>query len=437
MFAFACGSSSVHVVNRIGHPLRWAALLVLLVLGAAWAAQRGEGLLLPRTVPIATGALLSVALVSALWSVDPRLSVERAISLVILFTACLLLAQACAGRPSEIARVVAGVLGGAAAVAVAGLIVFVVAHGSSIQPATIDIATRYQGLGENPDTAALLYAVTLPIGVWFLLTGRAPVPRALAAATVLLLYGSVVASVSRGALVAGGLGVVVLVVAWGGRTRRTAVAVAGVVAALVLGAALEGLPSPSSGAAAAPVVVVVGKPRVRAAPNPPYMDVEANYPLDADVGRPLPGGGEPWKPRSFFGASGRSVAWTGAIEQAAGRPFVGYGFGTERLVFVDRYFAFVGGLAESSYIGLALQLGIVGLVLLLVLAAALVVGGWPALAGPQRSLAAACLGVLVAGLAIAAIQSYVYSVGNTATAALWITAFLLPAVAVGSGARRA
>ena len=167
------------------------------------------------------------------------------------------------------------------------------------------------------------------------------------------------------------------------------------------------------------------------------MNVEDYYPLDADIGRPLPGGGEPSKPRSFFGASGRSVAWTGAIEQAVGRPLVGYGFGAERDVFVDRYYTFVGGLVENSYIGLALQLGVVGLVLLLVLVATLVVTGWPALAGPERCLAAACLGVLAAGLAIAATQSYVYSVGNIATAALWITAFLLPAVAVGSGARRA
>ena len=137
-------------------------------------------------------------------------------------------------------------LGGAAAVAVAGLIVFVVAHGHAIQPATIEIATRYQGLGENPDTAALLCAVTLPIGVWFLLTARARVRRALAAATVLLLYGSIVASVSRGALLAGALGVVVFAVAWGGRTRRTVLAVAAVAAALALGAALEALPKPSS-----------------------------------------------------------------------------------------------------------------------------------------------------------------------------------------------
>ena len=433
MFAFACGSSSVHAVRQVGGPLRWVALIVLLVLAAGWALERRDGLLLPRSVVLATGALLAVALVSALWSVDARLSVERAISLGILFAACFLLAHACAGRPAEIGRLLLGVLGGAGAVAAAGLALFVIDHGSAVQPATVDIAQRYQGLGENPDTASLLYAVVLPIAVWFLLTARDRLRRAAAAAVVVLLYGSVVASISRGALFAGALGVIVLVAAWGGRTRRTGLAVTVVVVALAIGAALEALPKPSSETGSPPTTASVAKSASR---PPRYVDVESYYPLGADVGRPLPGGGEPYKPRSFFGASGRSVAWTGAIEQAAGRPLLGYGFGTERDVFVDRYYAFVGGLVENSYIGLALQLGVIGLALLLALVAVLVVAGWPAFAGPGRSLAAACLGVVVAGLASAAIQSYVYSVGNTATAAFWITAFLLPAIAVQSGARR-
>ncbi len=422
VFAFACGSSSVHVVRQIGQPVRWLSLLALLVLAAAWVWDRREGLLLPRAVVIATAAFLAVALTSALWSVAPRVSAERAISLGILFAAALLLAQACAGRPRDVERVLIGVLGGAAVVAVAGIVVFVVAHHSAVQAATTDIAERYQGLGENPDTAALLYAVTLPISVWLLLVSRR---RALAGSVVLLLFGSIVASDSRGALIAAGIGAVVLVAAWGGRSRRTAVALAAIVAAFAAGAVIGSLPSPASSnpAASAPVVKAP-------AARPPYLNVEAEYPLDADVGRPLPGNGEPWKPRAIFGGSGRSVAWTGAIYQVAGRPLLGYGFGTESRVFVDRYFSFVGGLTENSYIGLALELGTVGLVLLLVLVVLLIVAGWPALAGPNRSLVAACLGAVAAGLAIGVTQSYFYSVGNIASAALWITAFLLPAVAV-------
>ena len=79
------------------------------------------------------------------------------------------------------------------------------------------------------------------------------------------------------------------------------------------------------------------------------------------VGRPLPGGGEPPVERSFFGASGRTEAWRGALQQAAERPLLGFGFGTEDKAFVDRYYGFVGSLPENSYIGISLQLGLVGL----------------------------------------------------------------------------
>ncbi len=39
-------------------------------------------------------------------------------------------------------------------------------------------------------------------------------------------------------------------------------------------------------------------------------------------------------------------------------------------------------------------------------------------------LAAACAAVLVAGLVLAVVQSYVYAVGNLATLSVWIAAFL-------------
>ena len=53
-------------------------------------------------------------------------------------------------------------------------------------------------------------------------------------------------------------------------------------------------------------------------------------------------------------------------------------------------------------------------------------------AAPDRGLAAACFAVLVVGLALAVVQSYVYSVGNTATMSIWICAFL-PAYRSHSG----
>jgi O-antigen ligase len=142
----------------------------------------------------------------------------------------------------------------------------------------------------------------------------------------------------------------------------------------------------------------------------------------------LPGGGQPTLRRTFFGSSGRVDAWTGALHQALERPLLGFGFGTEADVFVDRYYYFVGGRPENAYIGLALQLGLIGLVSFVALLGALAAAGVRAVRGPRRPVAAAGLGVLAAGLVLAVVQSYPYSAGDIATLTLWTSLFLLPAV---------
>jgi O-antigen ligase len=145
------------------------------------------------------------------------------------------------------------------------------------------------------------------------------------------------------------------------------------------------------------------------------------------------------KGRPLTGSSGRTQAWRGALRQAADRPVAGYGFGTEPDVFVDRYVGFNSGVPENSYVGLALQLGALGLAAFAALCALLLVPALRALRGldaTRRGLTAAAAGGLVGGLGLAFFQSYVYAAGNNATAALWICAFLLPATAHGARQRR-
>jgi O-antigen ligase len=132
--------------------------------------------------------------------------------------------------------------------------------------------------------------------------------------------------------------------------------------------------------------------------------------------------------RTLFTSSGRRAAWRGAIRQAADRPLLGYGFGTEEDAFVNRYAGFASELPENSYIGAALQLGLAGLGLFL--AAVVLAFGrfarrierWNAAARP---CAAACAGGAVAALVGAITQSYVFSVGNVATVTAWLSMFLL------------
>lgn len=421
VLATAAGSSSVPSITRTGSHLRWLLLVALLLAAAAWSLPSWRRV--PRPPLVAAAAFAGLALLSAAWSVEPRTTAERAVSLGLLFATCLALATAALGRPRRAVAVLAGLLGGAVAVALAGLLVLAASHHDAVQAASYESPARFKGFGQDPNTVGLLFAVAIPLAVWAGVRARTGRLRLAGAAALLLLAGEIVATGSRGAIVAGALGSAVVVVV---SAPRRWLALAAVVVAVVAAAGISTIPNPSASAAPASASAA---PPAAPKPRPGYVDAEASYPLDADVGQPLPGGGQPTVRRGLFATSGRVDAWRGAAHEVARRPLVGHGFGTEQAVFVDRFYRFVGSLPEDSYLGLALQLGVAGLLALIALVAVLVRPGLSALAGPCRHLAGAGLGVLVAGLAIAVVQSYVYSVGNIAAATLWIAAFLLPAAA--------
>src|SRR5205823_4812778 len=116
---------------------------------------------------------------------------------------------------------------------------------------------------------------------------------------------------------------------------------------------------------------------------------------------------------------------------------LGYGFGTEGRVFFDRYQAFESQLVENSFVGLYLQLGAIGVLVFAALLAA--IGGVGirrrgSLPDRRRSMLAAALGVLAAGIVLMGVQSYAYSAGNLSTVPLWLAAGLV--VAEGSVAAR-
>jgi O-antigen ligase len=408
ILALALGSNWSPSVRSVAGPLRWVGLLVVCVLALGLALERGRPVRAIGWTGAAAAAFVAVAFASALWSVDPRLTAARAVSFVVLLVAAAALSLAAAADRALGRRVLAAVLAGAVLVALAGIGVYLVRHGRAVQPATTQNPVRFRGIGQNPNTIAMLLAVALPLAALLGLEARTRARRLAAAAAFLLLWGSIVASGSRGALLAGFAAIVFLGVAWARDLRTRAAIVAGAAALLAIGAGITKIPSPLS----------PNDPqahRSASAYAAPYNahDAERFWRLEDDVGRP-PGA-----------ARARLDAWRAGIDQADARPLLGYGFGTEDHVFVDRLYDFEGGTAENSFVGLFMQLGGFGLALFLVLVACLLAAGWRAVrAAPDRGLAAACFAVLVVGLALAVVQSYVYSVGNTATMSIWICAFL-------------
>jgi O-antigen ligase len=289
-----------------------------------------------------------------------------------------------------------------------------------VEPATRDLPARYQGLGQNPNTVPLLLAPCLALTVWLLMRARSRRERIVLAALAVLFDGSIIASGSRGSLIAGFAGVAIVVLLAPLRIRTRAVLTVATAAALAASIGIGLAPKSKGEAWRPPPPVVSTAPGSH--PNPGYSNVEGVFPLDSDIGTLLVDS-KPTR-RTLFGLTGRGEAWRGAIDLGNKRPLVGYGFGTEGRVFVDRWTNFVGGLPENSYIGMYLQVGLVGVIALLGLIVALV---FAAVRRPDRWEIAGPLGALAAGLILAFVQSYVYSVGNIATLALWSAGFLAAA----------
>ena len=256
---------------------------------------------------------------------------------------------------------------GAVAVAVGGVLLLVVDHDRAVQPATTVSPARYQGLGGGPNMAAMVFALAAPLAFHFVLEARTRTMRVVWGASLALLLASIAFSGSRGALAASFTGLAVYAL-----LRRGPVVLGS--AAVLAGAtlALSLLPSPASanppqptGQDPAPAVVT---------PAPGYLDANLQGPrLQDDIGHPGVGVADTTRrERNLTGSSGRTEAWRGALGLAADRPLVGYGFGTEDRTFVDRYVFFNSNVPENSYIGIVLQLGLVGLLVLLALSFALV-----------------------------------------------------------------
>lgn len=425
----ALAVSHVDQVNiPVGRRVRWIVLAALAVVAVAYAATRPGRRYRPDWLVWLAVAFLALALLSAAWSPDASLTLGRALTLVLLFGAAGAIAVGSGGSDRVVRGVLLALLVGAAAIAIGGGIDLLLEQDRALIPATTGSPARYNGLGGNPNMMAMLLAVCLPLVVWAFLGSRSTLGKAACVALFLVFDASIVASGSRGALLGSAAGLAALGLALPvGRRLRVALVV-GVVGLLALNIGLTQLPGTAE---RDPVLNPEFGSRKPLGPN----DAQFILPLESEIGYPPAGVEGEIRPRSLFSTSGRTAAWEGALGQILERPALGHGFGTEDRVFVDRFYAFYSSNVENSYLGTLLQVGVVGISLLVALIAGFATRAIRALGsldGSTRLAAAACLGVVAAGAVVALTQSYLTSVGNPATTPFWLSAFLLAALAVGS-----
>ena len=421
--AFASGSSSILDFKSAGLTARWVCLFALCAIALALAAPKLRGgvswfVALP-------GALLALAVLSTAWSVAPWTTFERAGTIGTLFALGAALAVASRGEPALRRRILVAAGAAAGVIAVAGFVMLVFGVDAASQQVEATSPWRFRGFGENPNTIPLLAAVALPGATWEVLRAESSRLKLGWAFAVAALLATCIATESRGGLLAAFLGVAVVLALLVPRPMHKVASIA-TIAALCLGGVVlrqvEQPPLPATSATPAPVVTTptMPPPRRRSAH---LIGGAAQLPARKDeIGAPVFG----YSPTTA--GSGRVAEWEGVLDLIRERPFLGFGFGTEPLVFVDRWYYFDGGTAENSFLGMLLQLGVVGLLLFAVIAISLVRRSLRAIGrvhGDERGVVAVGLGVLVAAAALMLIQSYVYSVGNVGSVTVWVTLFVL------------
>jgi O-antigen ligase len=403
----------------LGRAFRFWVLFDLALLAVAYCIWRLPRRRLARVPFAALGAFVVLALVSTLWSARTGWTERRSGAFLLLAVAGSALALAGAARPEAVRRILEALVAAAAIVALLGLYMLWVSHDQAVQSASFQYPARYRGIGQNPNTVPLLLALALPLTLWLWTEARSRTARAVSAAALVLFDGSIVASASRGALIAALAGTVVWLVTLDRSWRLRLALLAATAAVFAADVAITQIPKPLTRTPGGP-----------SQPQRVVRNAQLVVPLEDELGRP--GKGAPPIRRTLFGTSGRARAWDAALHEIARRPVAGYGFGTEQFAFVDRYYGFDSSVPENSYLGVGLQVGVVGLAALLVLLGAVAAVGVRALrtlSGRALAAARACASVVAAGVVLGLTQSYLVSPGNLASSTFWIAALCLPALA--------
>jgi hypothetical protein len=141
-------------------------------------------------------------------------------------------------------------------------------------------------------------------------------------------------------------------------------------------------------------------------------------------------------------ASGRTVAWKIGLQYLVERPLRGFGFGNEELLMpsrgiVEGQMVFFGFYFHNSYLGLALQVGLIGFVLFYLPLGALAAAEWRSPdSGEDASSRTALRAVLMTGLVVAFFESWLYSMGNAHAFAFWTSVMVLASMRAGRNSKR-
>lgn len=145
---------------------------------------------------------------------------------------------------------------------------------------------------------------------------------------------------------------------------------------------------------------------------------------------PMPSGfGAYARVENLSSGAGRLEAWPIALLLIQQRPWSGFGFGTEDLLLSPGMYSFEefqGGYFHNAYLGLTVQIGVLGATFFFVALWSLAIAHiWKSRRDPDLHTRHAFLAVLLVGLTACFFESWIYSMGNALAFPFWVVVMLL------------
>ena len=419
--------------------LRWVPLFFL-GLAALLIAVRNRAL--PRPLNKADAVMLgfvALALLSSLHSIDPEITLLRGLSVLLMYGAVFWGVWVYADEfgADEVVRIIV-----ATAAIVFGLHI---AFGLLDPGGSMPYHGRFRGWAHNPGTPGGQVALLLPLALWLALKRSRWQHWLLVGAMLLIL----ILSQTRSEFAAAGVGSFYLL--WRALPRRRWLVLASVLIVLVIGFAWVEVgprlfPSGDHVISALNSKVASERGTVESEVASERGTVESEVASERGtvesmgVGRSEVAGvasEQSWltKPNirteDAINLSRRTEKWIKGVQYLVEKPLLGFGFGTE-----DQLFAFhgidiqdymhTGAYIHQSYLGLALQLGLLGAALFFIPLGLLVVREIGRISSSRHDvLRSALLAVVIAALTSAFMTSWLYSMGNEAALPFWICVMLL------------
>ena len=356
--------------------VRWVGLALMGFAHFMAVASAGQRTRRARILDLIILIWVAYAFLTALYSIAPVLTVQRSVTLLLMYMAVFWAGWRYAGRHGE-EKTIEIVLGACSIVCVAGLLMLPVDDG-------VWLRGRFRGLMENPNSLGLLAGVLFPVALEHLLAKRWPRHWVL----VGIMGVSLVLTGSRAGILAALLGSAYVM--WKARRRAfLAGALAMVLAALWVGTS----------------------PRLKERwIENPYLRAE-----------------------TIRTGSGRiSEAWPAAMTIIRERPALGHGFGTEDLLFEaygydpKSFREHTGSYLHNSYLGLTAQTGLLGALSFFgPLIYLLVCSVLRSLHDEELDVKHGLQGVLIAALVACFFESWLYSMGNSQAFPFWLSLMLL------------